>query len=269
MMNNPFAHVRLSRLPASLKLLLTMFLLLMGVGYAIALLNLYLTYSPIDGKEGFSPNDLKRAFHGEPQKETLLAAKLEHGTMAAFLTNPADKNKVLGWIHNGTPEATFASNVQPIMQANCVRCHSETGPAKFRPLTNYQQVMAVAQPDHGESLQSLARIAHFHILAFALMFLCIGLIFSCTQLPESVKLAVIGLPYLCIVIDFAARGLAKLHPDLVYGTMLSGGLMGASFAVMTLTPLYELWLKREMRQEVMKLTAEKLARSPTTAKTQS
>ncbi len=247
-MNNPLTNVRLSQLPASLKLLLTSFLLLMSAGYCVALLNLYLTYSPVDGKAGLSPTDLTLAFHGDP-KRILLTAKIVGGSMAVFLPNPADKQKLLRWIEQGAPEAEFTKNIQPLLQANCVRCHSKTGPASFRPLTDYAAVMKVVQPDRGESLAALARVAHFHILAFALIFLCVGLIFCCTQWRESAKVAVIGLPYVCIVIDFGARGLAKLHPGFVYGVLVSGALMGLSFGMMVLTPLYELWLKRSAHKE--------------------
>lgn len=247
-MSHPLANVRLSQLPASLKWLLTLFLLTMGAGYGVALLNLYLTYSPVDGKAGLSPTDLQLAFHGDP-KRILLTSKIVGGSMAIFLSNPADKQKVLRWIEQGAPEAEFTKNVQPILQANCVRCHSQTGPASFRPLTDYAAVLKVVRPDRGESLAALARVAHFHILAFALIFLCVGLIFSCTQWREPVKVVVLGLPYVCIVIDFGARGLAKWHPGFVYGVLVGGALMGLSFGMMVLAPLYELWLERKMRKE--------------------
>lgn len=246
--NNPLAKVRLSQLPASLRLLLTLFLLTMSAGYCVALLHLYLTYSPVDGKAGLSLTDLQLAFYGNPQR-ILLAAKIDGGSMSIFLSNPADKQKVLRWIEQGAPEAEFTQSIQPILQANCMRCHSKTGPASFRPLTDYAAVMKVVQPDRGESLAALARVAHFHILAFALIFLGVGLIFCCTQWRESVKVSVIGLPYACIAIDFGARGLAKLHPGFVYGVLVSGALMGLSFGMMVLAPLYELWLKRSAHKE--------------------
>jgi len=246
--NDPLANVRLSQLPASLRWLLTLFLLTMSAGYGVALLNLYLTYSPVDGKAGLSLNDLQLTFHGDPNR-ILLASKIDGGSMSIFLTNPADKQKLLRWVKQGAPEAEFAKNIQPLLQANCVRCHSKTGPASFRPLTDYTAVMQVVQPDRGESLAALARVAHFHILAFALIFLGAGLIFCCTQWRESAKVAVIGLPYVCIALDFGARGLAKLHPGFVYGVLVSGALMGLSFGIMVLSPLYELWLSRKAHKE--------------------
>ena len=35
-----------------------------------------------------------------------------------------------------------------------------------------------------------------------------------------------------------------LNPDLVYLMIVSGGMLGLSFAVMSVIPLYEMWLKR-------------------------
>lgn len=70
-MTTPFDSIRLMKLPLPLKVLVTCFLLLMGAGYLVSMLNLYLTYSLVDGKPGVTPEDLKRAFYGE-RKRTIL-----------------------------------------------------------------------------------------------------------------------------------------------------------------------------------------------------
>lgn len=41
-----------------------------------------------------------------------------------------------------TEQVKFITNVKPIVDANCVSCHSANGPASFKPLTNYDQVKA-------------------------------------------------------------------------------------------------------------------------------
>jgi len=42
-------------------------------------------------------------------------------------------------------KATYKANVEPIIQANCVVCHSANGPASFRPLTTYAEVKDAMQ----------------------------------------------------------------------------------------------------------------------------
>lgn len=43
--------------------------------------------------------------------------------------------------HTPAPEiVTYAANVKPIVDENCISCHSQGGPAAFRPLTEYNQV---------------------------------------------------------------------------------------------------------------------------------
>lgn len=73
-----------------------------------------------------------------------------------------------------------------------------TASASGRSFIDYKDVKEVVQVDRGEPVQFWAQVAHSHIQAFALMFLCLG-----------------------------------------------GALLGLSFAVMILTPLYEMWVKRE------------------------
>jgi hypothetical protein len=51
------------------------------------------------------------------------------------------------------------------------------------------------------------------------------------------------LPFAAVFIDFGTRARAKLNPTFVYGVMLGGALLGLSFAVVILTPLYEMWVR--------------------------
>jgi len=243
-MENPLGSIRLTKLPLPLKVLVTCFLLLMGAGYLVSMLNLYLTYSLVDGKPGVSPDDLKRAFYGD-RKRTMLAAKIDGGSMEQFLPNPVQKNTILNWIQDGAKEADFHAKIQPILKDRCVRCHNPMGVMSYRSFIDYKDVKEVVKVDRGEPVQFWARVAHSHIQAFALMFLCFGIIFYCTRLSERIKGAVIVLPFAAVLMDFGTRALAKLNPNFVYGVMLGGALLGISFAVMILMPLYEMWVKRE------------------------
>lgn len=53
------------------------------------------------------------------------------------------------------------------------------------------------------------------------------------------------LPFAALLVDFGARLASKYFPNAVYLMMASGALMGTLFAVMILTPLYEMWIRRK------------------------
>lgn len=80
-----------------------------------------------------------------------LVAKIDGGTMEKFLTGRVDKKRVLGWIQEGAEEQKYLDVVKPIIEGNCVPCHSPGGIAFFRPLTSYQEVMAVVSADLGRN----------------------------------------------------------------------------------------------------------------------
>ena len=110
----------LSSLSLTVRCLITGALLVLAVGYAVATLNLYFTYSMMDGSPGLTPEDLKRAFYGR-RTVTLLAAKIDGGSMEQFLPDPLDKAKILNWIQEGTPRQTFENEVGPILVNYCWR----------------------------------------------------------------------------------------------------------------------------------------------------
>src|SRR5262249_55545322 len=95
--------IRLSRLPVVVKITLSLSIIMLGIGYLIALLNLYLTYSMTDGEPGLTANDLRRAFYGN-RDNTRLAAKIHGGSMEQFLTVPGEKERILSWIQDGADE---------------------------------------------------------------------------------------------------------------------------------------------------------------------
>jgi mono/diheme cytochrome c family protein len=237
------SSARLSHFPATVRIVISYTIVLLGIGYLIALFNLYLAYSLTDGQPGLTVGDLKRAFYGN-RDNTRLAAKIHGGSMEQFLPKPGDKEKILSWIQDGAVEGEYQVAVKSILMQNCVRCHSPGGLQHFRPLTNYEEVMTVVQIDRGEPVGLWARVAHTHIQSIALIFLVLGLVFSFTSIAEKLKYLVISLPFVALVADFGTRFLAKYYPSLVYMMVLSGAIIGFSFAIMILLPLYEMWIKK-------------------------
>ncbi len=234
---------KLYDLPLTIKTVVSLTLVVLGIGYVIALYNLYLTYNLTDGQPGLTANDLKRTFYGN-RDNTKLAAKIDGGSMAQFLTKRGDKEKILSWIQDGAERDGFDKTVRPILARNCIRCHNPSGLQRFAPLTSYEEVMTVTQVDRGEPAALWARVAHTHIQSIGLIFLVLGVVFAMTSLPERLKVTILILPYVALLLDFATRALAKFYPNIVYLMMATGALMGLLFALMTIYPLYEMWLRR-------------------------
>ncbi len=231
----------LSGLSLTLRCLITGALLVLAVGYAVATLNLYFTYSMMDGSPGLTPEDLKRAFYGR-RTVTLLAAKIDGGSMEQFLPDPLDKAKILNWIQEGTPRQTFENEVGPILVNYCWRCHSPGAFMYMRPLQTYEQVLEVTKVDRGESVPVWARVAHTHLQSIALIFFLVGIVFAGTRLPDRVKAPIVITPFLALLADFGSRFLARYHPSLVFLMIGAGAVTGLAFAGMILFSLYEIWL---------------------------
>ncbi|MEW5976679.1 MAG: hypothetical protein AB1898_12825 [Acidobacteriota bacterium] len=242
-MSFDLSSVKLSDLPVVIKVVVSLTIVMLAVGYVISLVNLYLTYSMTDGEPGLTPNDLRRAFYGN-RDNTRLAAKIHGGSMEQFLTVPGDKERILSWIQDGAAEPQYERAVKPILKGYCIRCHSDDGVASFRPLTTYEEVLTVTEIDRGEPIALWARVAHTHIQSIGLIFLVLGLVFSLTGIRQEWKLAIVVAPFAALLADFGARALSKVYPNLVYLVMASGAVLGLAFLVMTLLPLYEFWLRR-------------------------
>lgn len=241
-MQPDLSSFRLSTLPTVIKVVLTFFLFIIGIGYLVSLFNLYLTYHLTDGQPGLTVEDLKRAFYGQ-RGTTRLAAKIDGGSMEQFLPSPGDKEKILSWIQDGASEAEYLK-IHHIFADNCIRCHHVGGFMSVTPLTSYQEVMQVVKIDRGEPAALWARVAHTHILSLGISFLCLGLIFSFSGLSNGLKLGVVTLPFVVLIVDFGSRFLTRYFQGFIYIMALTGALLGLSFAIMILVPLYELWIGR-------------------------
>jgi hypothetical protein len=231
---------RLASLPKSAKLAITFFVALIGIGYLSSVGHMYFTYAMADGKPGMTPADVRLKLAGKRDR-TLLETKLVGGSMAQYLQDSAEREKVLAWVHAGAPEKGF-HEVQPVLAQRCANCHSSSGPAKFRPLTNYQEVAAVTQADRGETPAGWARVAHIHLQSLSVIYLLLGLVFAFCGLPERIKVWVVPAPFIALIGDFGARAFVPAFPSLVYLVMASGALGGLATAVMVFGAFWELWL---------------------------
>jgi hypothetical protein len=221
------------------KLLDTIFLLTIGLGYLFALGHMYYSHEGRDGQPGLSVEDIKIAYYGEHQ-QTRLGAAL-NGSMAGNLEFPEQKEIIFKWIKNGTDVDEFNANVAPIMNENCVMCHSSESGMGLPSLTNYEEVMKLTHSDTGASIQSLVRVSHIHLFGIAFILFFVGRIFILCEMPPIVKRVMVIVPFIAILLDILSWYATKIIPGFSYVVIASGGLMGLSLAGQILMSIYQMW----------------------------
>ena len=239
-MSASIQNFRLNRLPAAGKVAITWFLVLIGFGYLASVGHLYFSYADVDGKPGVTAEDLKLKLYGKRDK-SMLESKVVGGSMAPYLADESDRTKVLAWIHSGAAESGY-HGVRPILEKNCVRCHSSDGAASFRPLTTFAQVSTVTRSDKGESTASWARVAHIHLQSLSVIYLLLGLVFAFCGVPEKLKVLGVSAPFVALLADFGARAFVPANVNMVYVVMAGGMLGGISTVTLVGTALWELWI---------------------------
>ncbi len=95
----------LKNLSVSSRIAVTAFLLLMGIAYIFAFLNIYFTYSPVDQKAGLSMADIRLSFYGS-RKSTILE-KAINGSMKQYFAGDKEYNTVKDWISGGAKEKDY------------------------------------------------------------------------------------------------------------------------------------------------------------------
>ncbi len=221
------------------KLLDTIFLLTIGLGYLFALGHMYYSHEGRDGQPGMSVEDIKIAYYGEHQ-QTRLGAAL-NGSMAGNLEFPEQKEIIFKWIENGTNVDEFNANVAPIMSENCVMCHSSESGMGLPSLTSYEEVMKLTHSDTGASIQSLVRVSHIHLFGIAFILFFVGRIFILCEMPPMVKRVMVVVPFIAILLDILSWYATKILPGFSYIVVVSGGLMGLSLAGQILISIYQMW----------------------------
>lgn len=270
--------LRLSRLPLSAKLLVTLFLGLVGPGYLVGTANIMLQHQNADLEPGLTLDDLRRTFHGlektvTPEAEvTVRSLMLEQvspeGEMREYLENGGEPavRSLIGWLEGGAKEEGFAAgdpSPQAVIKAHCIECHhADGGDMEELPFAKtgeaepeYALVMAAAEPEFqtGEqgprtltlsptSVSKLVHVTHAHILAIPVFTLLVGLLFLMTGFSEKIKLVLGPLPMLAVLLDIGSWWAARFVEPFIYVIAASGAIFGAAFALQILAILASMWL---------------------------
>jgi hypothetical protein len=221
------------------KILDTMFLLTIGLGYLFAMGHLYFSHEGRDGEPGLSVEDVRIAYYGS-HEQTRLGAAL-NGSMGGNLDSPAQKTVIFNWIEKGADMDEFNAKIAPIFNERCVMCHSEASGMGLPPLTSFEEVQALTKTDTGASIHSLVRVSHIHLFGIAFILFFIGRIFILCEMPVLVKRITVVIPFLAMLIDILSWYITKVYPGFAYVVVMTGALMGVSFSIQILVSMYQMW----------------------------
>ena len=226
-------------LPYSLRILYTGVLCVIGLGYAMSMVYVFDSHADRDGNWMLSADDMRIAYSGS-NTDTVLEAALNGGAMKDMA--PAeDKGRIIQWVHNGATEAEYNEEIQPILEARCVSCHSGENP-HIPVLKDYNNVKLLVNIDKGMTISTLVRVSHIHLLGITFIFMLTGLIFAHAYVrPLMLKYIVMGAPFAALVIDVASWYLTKVHPGFAWVIMVSGLVVGACLLFQWTISMYQMW----------------------------
>ncbi len=234
--------VSLRSLPIAFRALFSSFLILIGVGYLMALAYMYLVVIEPHQQmgEGLAAG-ISDEYHGLPKGKTLLESALM-GPMADKL-GAADRSRILQWIQAGATVDGYPQ-VEPIFAQNCIGCHMANAHS-IPPLANFADVQKVAAADTGTSLTDLAEVSHIHLFGISIIFLLTGAVFALSTTPVWVRVFFVVVPYLTILMDIGSWWFTKyLDPAFFAYVVLGGGAgMGLALAAQILISLWDMWIE--------------------------
>jgi hypothetical protein len=230
-----------SELPYSQRVLYTATLLIFGLGYLFALLNVYFTYA---GKAGGNPlllsyQDIVVAYTGSGKASRLEAAL--RGPMSTMLPRE-EFDTIVGWVQTGSDRTKYEKDVRPILDKRCMTCHDGSNP-HLPNLSGYDNLKKMTEQDTGASIATLVRVSHIHLFGLTFIFFIMGLMYSHAYVrPVWFKCTVVALPFVAITMDVSSWYFTKLFHPFAWVVILAGGLMGTCFAFMWLVTMYQLWI---------------------------
>ncbi len=235
-------YSRFADISISEKILNTVFLLTIGLGYLTALANLYYTYQGRDGVAGLSVNDIVAMYHGS-NSQTRLGAAI-NGIMEANLKYKSDKEVILKWVYEGAEEDAYKEKIAPILNRDCILCHTPSINASLPDLTNYAGVAEVAHSD-GKPIPALIRVSHIHLFGIAFILFFVGKIFILCHMNVYVKRIAVVIPFVAMLLDVLSWFITKSIPEFAYVVVGCGALMGFSMGMQIVVSIYQMWFYKQ------------------------
>ncbi len=222
----------------SVKSLFTGYLLVIGIGILMAVLQILLTHGMADGKFGVSVDDIVYSYHGN-KNSSKIESKL-NGSMKDKASS-LERATLIRWARDGAKREEWESKIKPIVDQKCIMCHSAIpGLQSFQ---TYEEIAKTAKTDKGASVDSLTRVSHIHLFGIAFIFIFVGYIFSFAQgLSEKFKAIVIFIPFAFLIIDISSWWITTIYPSFAWFTIIGGFGYMSAFAIMWFVSMYQMWI---------------------------
>jgi hypothetical protein len=232
-------YIHFKFLPMSLRVLFTMTLLVFGTGYLMAMIQVWENHANKDGDPMLSGKDLMIAYSGNPEGTKMETAL--RGAMQDML--PPEKREVIfTWLHDGSKQEEFDAKINPILQEHCIACHTPEANPHLPDFSTFEGVSKTTSVDKGMTLHTLVRVSHIHLFSITFIFFIVGYIFSHAYVrPTWFKCAVVAIPFLTLITDVASWYLTKVWTGFAWVVIISGALMGTSFAIMWVISMWQMW----------------------------
>ena len=247
---------RLRDLPASARLALFAFVVLVGGFYALA----HATLWERDGGGRLpGPEAILVKYRGSPTASRL------HGVLAADVPSSSSKamwlyldplgdpeaiarrrGVVLDWVEAGAPETGWEA-VRTVLhqEATCLQCHAFGGERADLPMETYEQVRPLAATGGGMQLGPLLVSAHNHVFGFAVLALILSVLAAFTALPSFLKILLTTGAFTGAAADIAGWFLTRsFGAPWQYAVLLGGALYGLCVAGLMLAVLQEVLRRR-------------------------
>ncbi len=228
----------LRNLPFSAKVLFSAYLVIIAIGYFVAMLQILFSHGLADGKFGLSIEDIVYSYYGNRS-----GSKLEimlNGPMKPYAP-PQERFQIIQWVRNGAPKDEYEKTVRPIVEKRCVMCHNAN--SSLPDFHRYEELKKRAETDTGATIQSLVRVSHIHLFGIAFIFMFVGIIFCfASGVPEYLKAVAVAMPFIFQMTDIASWWLTKLSPHFAWLVVAGGAGMAMSFVFMWIVSMYEMWI---------------------------
>ncbi len=224
------------------KLLYTSFLMLVGLGYLMAIGYLYVSHEMNDKQPGLSVADVANSYYGNRSGTRLEAAI--RGPMSGFLDDE-ERNKMVAWLKDGAEEEHFEKDIKPILEKKCLSCHSKASGMPVVDYSTYAGLHQMAQVDTGMSIGTLLRISHIHLFGISLLLFALGFIFIQTEINVWFKRFLVVSPMVAVFFDVLSWFLTKWDSHYAIVVIVAGGVLGFSMAAQILISLYQIWFLKK------------------------
>lgn len=227
-------------LPLGMRVMFTGTLIVLGTGYLFAMIHIFSSHAGRDGNPNLSVQDLIIAYSGS-KTDTHIESALR-GPMKGMLPD-GERNMVIAWVRDGAKESTYASSgTEAIIEKRCLMCHNGANP-HIPNFSKFEGVSHVAEADTGMDIFTLVRVSHIHLFGITFIFFIVSSIFCHSYIrPIWIKCIVMMTPFVAILLDIGSWYLTKLYAPFAWVVMISGALMGVSFAIQWVISMYQMWL---------------------------